>query len=243
MTLSLLGLALVVLLACTTQALAGFGSTVICVTLAALWLPIPWLLPIIVALNVPFSAWLIWRQRRAIAWALLRREVLPLMVVGAVIGALCAPLLMQATLLRPLYGALIIGLSILDLWRLQRARAWHAPAPLRSVMLAGSGFVQGLYASGGPLLAAALAGSGLDKRGLRATMLVVWLTLNSGLTLWFIADGRYHADMVETTLWLLPVSFLGLWIGDALHDRVDERQFRLTMDVLLLLAGAALLAG
>lgn len=165
MTLSMVRLAAVVLLACTTQALAGFGSTIICMTLAALWLPIPWLLPIIVALNVPFSAWLVWQQRRAVAWPLLRREVLPLMLVGTVAGALCAPLLMQATLLRPLYGALIIALSLLDLWRLQRARAWQAPAPLRVTTLAVSGLVQGLYAAGGPLLAAAISGSGLNKSG------------------------------------------------------------------------------
>jgi uncharacterized protein len=241
MTLSMLALAAVVLLACTTQALAGFGSTIICMTLAALWLPMAWLLPIVVALNVPFSAWLVWRQRRAIAWPLLWREVLPLMIVGAVIGALCAPLLMQATLLRPAYGALIVALSLLDLWRLQRARAWHAPAPLRTAMLAGSGFVQGLYASGGPLLAAAMSGSGLSKNSLRATMLVVWLTLNSGLTVWFIAGGRFSADMTLATALLLPVSFAGLWIGNHLHDRVDERQFRLVMDLLLLFAGAALL--
>lgn len=241
MTLSSLALALVVLLACTTQALAGFGSTVVCMTLAALWLPIPWLLPIIVALNVPFSAWLVWQQRRVIAWPLLRREILPLMVVGAAAGALCAPLLMQATMLRPLYGALIIALSVLDLWRLRRARAWHAPGPLRTAMIAGSGFVQGLYASGGPLLAAAMSGSGLNKSGLRATMLVVWLTLNSGLTAWFVATGRFSAGMAQTAAWLLPVSFLGLWIGSRLHDRVDERQFRLAMDLLLLFAGAALL--
>ncbi len=241
MTLSMLALALVVLLACTTQALAGFGSTIVCITLAALWLPIPWLLPIVVALNVPFSAWLIWQQRRAIAWPLLRREVLPLMIVGAVVGALCAPLLMQATLLRPAYGVLIIALSLLDLWRLRRARGWHAPTPLRTAMMAGSGFVQGLYASGGPLLAAALSGSGLDKSAMRATMLVVWLTLNSGLTVWYVLGGRFSADMAQATLLLLPLSFLGLWIGNHLHDRVDERQFRLSMDVLLLFAGAALL--
>jgi uncharacterized protein len=237
----MLALALVVLLACTAQALAGFGSTIICMTLAALWLPIPWLLPIIVALNVPFSAWLVWRQRRAIAWPLLRREVLPLMVVGTAVGALSAPLLMQATLLRPSYGALIVALSLLDLWRLRRARAWQAPAPLRVTMLAGSGFVQGLYASGGPLLAAAMSGSGLNKSGLRATMLVVWLTLNSGLTVWFVAGGRFDPGMAQATALLLPVSFAGLWIGNHLHDRIDERQFRLTMDLLLLFAGAALL--
>lgn len=72
-------------------------------------------------------------------------------------------------------------------------------------------------------------------------MLVVWLTLNSGLTVWFVAGGRFDADMAQATALLLPLSFAGLWIGNRLHDSIDERQYRLFMDLLLLFAGAALL--
>ncbi|MFA5938378.1 MAG: sulfite exporter TauE/SafE family protein [Sinimarinibacterium sp.] len=240
MTLSMLTLALIVLFAYTTQALSGFGSTIITVTLAALWLPIPWIMPIVVALNVPFSGWLVWQERRVIDWPLLRREVLPLMIVGTVAGALLAPLLAH-TMLRPAYGVLIVALSLFDLWRLQRRHHARFAAPVRTVMVLGSGFTQGMYASGGPLLAAAMGGSGLSKSALRATLLTVWLLLNTGLTLWFVATRRFDADMVVGAAWLFPLTVLGLWMGNHLHHRVNERQHRFVVDIVLLFAGLALL--
>lgn len=236
----MLGLAAIVLFAYTTQALSGFGSTIISVTLAALWLPIPWILPIVVVLNVPFSGWLVWQERRLIDWPLLRREVLPLMVVGATAGALLAPLL-ENTMLRPAYGALIVALSLFDLWRLYHRHHARFPAPVRTAMVLGSGFTQGMYASGGPLLAAAMGGSGLSKSALRATMLTVWLLLNTGLTLWFVATGRFGSDLITGAAWLFPLTVAGLWIGNHLHHRVDERQHRLVVDIVLLFAGLALL--
>lgn len=240
MTLSMLALGLIVLFAYTTQAVAGFGSTVITVTLAALWLPIPWIMPIVVALNVPFSGWLVWQERRVVAWRMLVREVMPLMIVGTVAGALMAPLLTGAAL-RPAYGVLIVALSALDLWRLSQRHHHRFSAPVRSVMTLGSGFVQGLYASGGPLLAAAMAGSGLHKSAVRATMVCVWFAINTGLTVWLFAAGRYVPDVRASTAWLFPVTVLGLWIGNRLHDRIDERQYRLVIDIVLLFAGLALL--
>lgn len=240
MTLSMVLLGLIVLFAYTTQAVAGFGSTVISVTLAALWLPIPWIMPIVVALNVPFSGWLVWQERRHVDWRLLWGRVLPLMIAGAVAGAALAPLLTNAAL-RPAYGALIVGLSLLDLWRLHHRHAVHFAPPVGAMMILGSGFIQGLYASGGPLLAAAMAGVGLSKSVLRASMLVVWLTLNSGLTLWFVVGGRFTADIATAALWLFPLTMAGLWAGNRLHDRVDERQYRFVIDCVLLFAGVALL--
>lgn len=240
MSLSMALLGLIVLFAYTTQAVAGFGSTVITVTLAALWLPIPWIMPIVVALNVPFSAWLVWQERRFIDWRLLLREVLPLMVVGATTGAALAPLLTNAAL-RPAYGALIVALSLLDLWRLRHNHYQRFAAPVRTAMMLGSGFIQGLYASGGPLLAAAMTGSGLSKAASRVSMLVVWLTLNTGLTTWFIVSLRFTADVRISAAWLFPLTMLGLWLGNRLHDRIDEHQYRLVIDVVLLFAGVALL--
>lgn len=232
--------AAIVLLAYTAQAITGFGSTVISITLAALFLPIPFIMPIAVALNIPFCGWLLWRDRSEIDWALLRREVLPLMTLGVVAGAASSTALADVNLKQP-FGGLVLLLAGLELWRLYH-RIEHRPAPaLRQALVLASGFTQGLYASGGPLLAAALAGSGLAKSVLRASLLMVWMVSNIGLSVNFVAGGRYSLEMAWATLWLLPVTALGLWLGDRLHDRVEERQFRLLINLLLLVSGVALL--
>lgn len=233
-------LAAVVLLAYTAQAITGFGSTVLSLTLAALFLPIAFLLPIVVALNVPFCAYLVWTERDAIDRRLLGREVLPLMLAGVAAGAGATPWLGGDDLKRG-FGALVLGLALLELWRLLRGRDPAPRPPLRIGLTLAAGFAQGLYASGGPLLATALAGSGLTKRTLRASLSVVWLATNSALSLWFLAGGRFDRAATVTMLWLLPLTLAGLWLGDRLHDRIDERVFRLLVNFLLLVSGAALL--
>lgn len=241
MSLSDIALALVVLLAYTTQAVSGFGATVITVTLAALWLPIPFVLPISIMLNAPFSGLLLWQERRHVQWRVLAREVMPLMLLGTAIGAALVPLLAASGTMKHVYGALIVALSILDLWRLKRRPHHRFAAPTRVTMTLGAGVAQGLYASGGPLLAAAMAGSGMNKAASRATMITVWFTINSVLTIWFFIEGRYTPEVQASAIWLFPLTFVGLWIGNRLHHRIDERQYRLLIDVLLLIAGAGLL--
>jgi uncharacterized membrane protein YfcA len=232
--------AAIILLAYTAQALTGFGSTVLTVTLAALFLPIPFIMPIAVVLNLPFGAWMMWREWNQISWPILRREILPLMTIGAIVGVLCATALTGINLKRPL-GAIIMVLAALELQRLYARVEYRPPAPLRRGLMLASGFMQGLYATGGPLLASAMAGSGLHRTQRRATMMVVWMLLNTAMTLHYLLSARFTPDIVQLSLWLLPMTAIGLWVGQVLHERINENQFRLLVNLLLLVSGAGLL--
>jgi hypothetical protein len=234
-------LAAIVLLAYVAQGITGFGSVIIALTLAALFLPIAFLVPILAALNIPVCGWLIWRERAEINWQLLRREVMPLMSLGGIAGMLSSAPLADVGLRKP-FGALVLAMATLELWRLYHRRQ-PRPRPLvKGGLLLASGFAQGLYASGGPLLAAALAGSSLHKSAMRASLLVVWMVFNTALTVLFLARGQFTQEVTTAVLWLLPVSFVGLKLGDLLHERVNEWQFRLLTNVLLLVSGVALLS-
>lgn len=233
-------LGLIVLLAYTAQAVTGFGSTVITITLGALILPIPDIMPVAVALNLPFCAWMIWREWRHVDGALLRRDILPLMLTGALAGGACAVWVHDLNLRAPL-GVLVIVCALVDLWRVRGGGALQLPPRLRALITLLAGFAQGLYASGGPVLAIAVAGRALHKSVVRASLSVVWLMTNSGLTLSFLLTERYPLEARWHTLYLLPLLPLAIALGNVLHRRVDERQFRVMMDVLLLVAGAALL--
>ena len=53
-------------------------------------LPFKIWLPVVVALNLPMSAWVAWRNRDAIDWTLLLRQILPVMAVGFAVGVAAA---------------------------------------------------------------------------------------------------------------------------------------------------------
>ena len=227
-----------ILLAYTIEAVTGFGSIVIALSLGASFLPIADLLPVLVPLNIVSSGYLSLRHRAHIHWPTLLRLILPLMAVGTVAGHLLRQALGGAAL-QGVFGVLITWFACRELWRMHRANGArrHGPAVMRTLML-GAGVTHGLFASGGPLLVYGLAGTPLDKTSLRATLLALWFSLNFMLTLLYAFDGSLARALPRLGVYL-PLVLMGIVAGEWLHHRIDERRFR--QIVFLLLAGTGAL--
>lgn len=236
-----LWLGLFILLAYTIEAVTGFGSIVIALSLGALLLPIDELLPVLVPLNIFMSGYLCIRHRAHIHWPTLWRLILPLMATGTLLGYLLKPVFGN-TELQTLFGILLVWFAGRELWRLSRpAQTPHtrAAAKTRALML-GAGLTHGLFASGGPLLVYALAGSNLAKTALRSTLIAVWFSLNSLLTLAFLIDGSLLPALPRLATYL-PIIVIGIVAGEWLHHRIDEQWFRRLIFTLLALIGAILI--
>ena len=230
-----------ILLAYTLEAVTGFGSIVIALSLGALLLPIDQLLPVLVPLNIGLTGTLVWRHRAQIDRRLLLGTILPGMLVGTAIGYLLLPYL-DTSLLKAGFGALILWFAGRELWRLRHVSALPVrPVWLTRLITLGAGISHGLFASGGPLLVYGLAGTALDKARFRATLVSVWFTLNSLLTLAFALDGRLLPALPQVLAYA-PLLLVGLWLGERLHRRFDERHFRVSIYILLLVTGTLLLA-
>ncbi|MDH4584876.1 sulfite exporter TauE/SafE family protein [Pseudomonas sp. BN415] len=225
-----------ILLAYTLEAVTGFGSTIVALSLGALLLPIHDLLPVLVPLNILMSGFLAWRHRHLVQWRLLLVTVLPGMLIGTLVGYGLRPWLED--------GAMKLGFGVLILWfalrELLRSRPrGHTPGWMIRLQTGAAGISHGLFASGGPLLVHALAGTELDKARLRATLLCVWLGLNSLLTLAFLLDGSLAPALPRVATYA-PLLILGVAAGEYLHKRLAERHFRTAIHLLLCLCGALL---
>ncbi len=230
-----------ILLAYTLEAVTGFGSVVVSLSLGALLLPIEQLLPVLVPLNVLLTSYLAWRNRRLVQWKLLLATLLPGMLLGMAIGYLLLPWL-DPHLLKRGFGLLILGFAARELHRgIRGTPGGQVPRWAMRLATGAAGVCQGLFASGGPLLVYALASQPLDKSRLRATLVCVWLTLNGLLTLAFILDGRLRPALPQVLAYA-PLLPLGLWLGEILHRRCAEKHFRLAIHLVLLLSGTLLLA-
>lgn len=239
MTLPWLLLGLFIFFAFTTEAMTGFGSIVIALSLGVLVLPMEVILPVLVPLNILMSGTLSWRHRRWIHGPTLWRLIMPLMVIGTLVGYGLAPWLGEH-LLQSVFGVLVLWFAGRESWRFwQGLRVpTHGAAWARSWTLL-AGLTHGLFASGGPLLVYALSGLSLDKQRFRATLIVVWFALNSLLTLVLLLDGRLLPVMPNIAM-LAPVVLLAMVLGDWLHHRVDERRFKQLVMALLMVTGAIL---
>lgn len=233
--------ALLVLGSYTVGTLSGFGSNVLVITLASHFVPVHELLPVLIPLNVALNAWLVARHHRAIDRTLLLRRVAPLMAPGVALGLL---VLFHGsdTLLKTLLGAFVLAVGVLELTRhFRRSASPPLPRPASMALLATAGVFQGLFASGGPLVVWVVSREVADKGTFRATLAALWLLLNSAILVTYAAGGLLDAGSMRTTAVLLLPFAAGIVIGERLHDRIDQRTFRLVVFTLLALGGAALL--
>ncbi|WP_218311792.1 sulfite exporter TauE/SafE family protein [Alteromonas antoniana] len=233
---SFIVVALGVLVAFTIEAMTGFGSIVLALSIGALVMEIPVLVQWLVPLNIMMTAPLVWRYRHAVAYKLLLTQILPLMGVGTLAGVWLADYL-HVVYTQGIFALLICWFA---LRALLNARAPAHSTPVRSSLIAGAGVTHGLFASGGPLLVYALARTELDKTRLRATLLCVWLTLNSMLTVWFAVFGELRDYLPEIAM-LLPCVLVGALLGNALHHHVSQQAFTRAVFSVLLIVGLILL--
>lgn len=235
-----LWLGLFVFIAYTIETVTGFGSIVIALSLGALLLPISVMLPVLVPLNICMTGYLALRHRHNIHWPTLLKLILPMMAIGTLLGYGLRPWLGDAGM-RSLFALLVIwfaGRELFKTWKnsnksIERGGLWT-----RFWMLL-AGVTHGLFASGGPLLVYALAGVKLDKARFRATLISVWFTLNSLLTLIFALDGSLSAALPRLAAFL-PILIVGVVLGEWLHSRISEERFRVAVFLLLLVTGCSL---
>lgn len=236
---TLAGLAFFVLLAFTSQALSGFGSIIIAVTLGSILIPIKSLLPIVVPLDVFLSTYIVISYRTYIRKEVLLRRIVPFMMTGLVLGLGIFGTI-TGDLLKRVYGAFVILISLRELIAGSKSQV-PLKQSLSGLFIFLAGFAQGLFASGGPLLAYATGRMNLSKEEFRSSLCVVWLTCNTTLTLVYLATGRLNPETARTTAVLIPMMLLGGFIGEKLHVRINEKAFRVFVYSVLTMAGIAIL--
>ena len=226
-----------VMMAYGIEAMTGFGSIVLALSLSALVFDLQSLVPVMVTLNILMTGPLVIRHRAHIQWPLLLTRVLPLMLAGTATGIIITPYVPGAWA-KFLFALLIIWFALRALLQQQPP----AMLPLRrDITITGAGITHGLFASGGPLLVYAIARLGLNKSQFRATLLTVWLTLNASMTLWFFFSGRLQQHY-QHILWLIPCVAVGALAGNALHHKINETVFLRVVFMLLLVVGGILAA-
>jgi len=237
-----LWLAFIVLISYTTQAMSGFGSTILALTLSVHLYPIDVLLPVLVPLDMLVNLYIVARHHRQIKKTLLFRKILPAMGVGLVMGIIVFHLI-QGTLLNKMFGFLVIILSVRELFRLLRNKIDHNVfSNMKSLSyIITAGLIHGIYASGGPMLIYALSKLNLPKAVFRSTLAAVWLIFSAILTVSYIISGIFTIGSLKYISLLLPLILTGILLGEWLHHRINECTFKIFVFVVLLFAGVSII--
>ncbi|MDQ5770535.1 sulfite exporter TauE/SafE family protein [Thiothrix subterranea] len=227
----------IVVLAYFIRGIAGFGSGLIAVPLLALFLPLTFVVPLILLLDFTASLVMGGLDLKRVQW----REVgmlIPFSLIGVMVGTqLLVNLPLTPMLL--ILAAFIFVFAVRSLLNLKGEKPvsawWAIPASFTG------GTVGGLFGTGGPPYVIYLNHRIQDKTLLRATFSALFFIEGAVRIATFFVAGLLMAQTVWwNALFALPAMLGALWVGGHVHTGLTQTHMTRLIGVLLLLASVSL---
>ena len=220
------------------RGITGFGSGLISVPLLALFLPLTFVVPVILLLDFIASIVIGGFNRQYVRW----RELLILIPVGFVGVGLGTHLLVNLPQ-TPMLIALAIFVLLFAIKSLLNIRgdqpisqAWAIPAALTG------GTVGGLFGTGGPPYVIYLAHRIHHKSELRATLSALFFTEGLARIISFLVAGLLMSAEVWIALFAgLPIMLGVLYLGGRVHHGLSAVPMARLIGGLLIVASVSLL--
>lgn len=219
------------------QALTGFAGVMLSIPPTILLYGPDMAKAVINAICWLVCALLMYQNRQYINPKELLRIVV-FMLVGMAIGIHLYNVV-NPNVLVPLYGAIIVGAALKSLIFKQSTSA--LPNWIAIPVLLGAGVIHGMFASGGALLVVYLVATFRDKDSFRANVASVWTILNLVLMFNDYEKGLYNTEFFELLgLGVIPL-VIAIYLGNKIHDMINQKMFNRVTYCLLLAAGSMIL--
>jgi uncharacterized membrane protein YfcA len=216
---------------------AGFGS--LAVPMMALAVTVPQaaaiLMPVLLLMDLLGMA----AFRRDFDWPLLR-FLLPWGLVGIVIGTLLFKLL-EAKVVAGIVGGFTLVFLAQRLLFPPKADSPPPPRWLGAILTATSGFTSFIAHAGGPPVNAYMIPLRLSPIRFTATMAFFFFVINLAKWLPYAWLGLLDWRNFATSLVLLPIAPIGVWVGVRLARRISQRLFYQILYLGMFLTGIKLL--
>ena len=219
------------------RGITGFGSGLISVPLLALFLPLKFVVPLILLLDFTASVVIGGLHFKRVKWGEIGL-LIPLGMVGVVLGTSLLIKLPSGPMLLALAGFVFV-FAVRSVFNIRGdkpiSRGWAVPAALTG------GTVGALFGTGGPPYVIYLTHRIHDKSDLRATFSALFFT--DGLTriVSFLVAGL----LLSAKVWIayfaaLPAMLGALYLGGRAHVGLSHAQMTRLVGVLLLVSSVSL---
>jgi len=228
----------ILLLAYFLRGITGFGSGLIAIPLLAHFLPLTFVVPLMLVLDFAASIALSRHTRLQINWGEIR-TLIPPSLVGIVIGTFMLINMPREPLLVSL-GLFVIFFGLRYVFNVHSENAisrwWSVPTGLSG------GLIGAMFGTGGPPFVVYLSHRLHDKSQLRGTLTGLFLLDGAFRVVAFLILGLlFQMNMLTAVLMGLPVAAIGLYLGNKVHLEISHRQQLTVIGGLLLLSGGSLL--
>lgn len=228
----------ILLFAYFLRGITGFGSGLIAIPLLAHFLPLTFVVPMVLVLDLVASIVLSSHTHLKVRWDEIR-SLIPSSIVGILIGSFMLISLPREPLLVSL-GLFVIFFGLRYVFNVHSekpiSRWWAVPTGLSG------GLIGALFGTGGPPFVVYLSHRLHDKTQLRGTLSGLFLLDGAFRLVTFLSLGLLiQSDMFSALLLGLPIMAIGLYLGNKVHLGITHRQQLAIIGGLLLLSGGSLL--
>ncbi len=168
--------------------------------------------------------------------------VLPISIIGVAVGSFIL-VNFNSDVLKRVFGGFTILFALRIILNLLKGQTTRKKWPAFFGYLSGvlGGVLGGLFGTAGPPIAIYLENQLTAKHILRATMLSYFLIVDTVRIIPYIYLKLINIDIIKISLFMLPASFFGAFIGKSVHFRINEKGFRAAISSILLATGVFLL--
>ena len=228
----------VIIVGYTVFGLSGFGSTVISVPVLAHFLPVSFLVPLMVLLDMTSATIMGTAGRDQVAVPELKR-IIPFMFAGFAVGTFVL-VKVPDDYLRPALAIFTIAVGVNSILnpRINKrvSSLWCIPVGVVG------GAVATVFGAAGPIYATYLSGRLQDKTEIRSTMsALISISALTRAILYAIAGLLLHLAILVGGVALAPFVFIGLKIGHRIHVGLTQEQMRRVVGAIVVVTGTLLL--
>ena len=220
----------------TIQAITGFAGNIIAMPAGMATVGMTESVAMLNATGVVGCGLIAVTQRRHILWrelGVMLVVMVPFMFLGIWLDTV-----LPLTILSKIYGAVVLVVGIRGLV-LKKQRFMRKPALVLLLVLAG--LVQGMFVSGGAILAIYALQRIPNKEQFRATLSAIWTILNFTYACQQAALGHFDGDCITMVAIAIPLLLVATWLGMKLQKRISQATFTKLTYVLLSVIGLVLL--
>lgn len=239
MTLNLLTF-FAVFIAFVVKGLCGFANTLVFSSIMGFSSNNVGISPVDLIIGLPANLYMAWRERHGV-----RARIFVPLALLVLAGSIPGALLLRggdAGAIKALFGAVVVFIGVESLLR-ERVKN---PKPSSPVLLAFigilSGALCGLFGIGA-LLVAYVSRTTSSQEQFRGNLCAVFMVENVFRLVVYSVTGILTPAVLYTGALLLPAMALGLGAGMLLARRISEKYVRYFVNIMLIVMGAALLAG
>lgn len=234
---------LVVLITHFIEGITGFGCTVLALPFCILLVGAKTAVPVLVFHALVLAAYIVSIATKSIQW----REFFKIVMfvgLGLPVGIVLFTLLDERILKAVLSVFMIfVGARGLATTVFKRQSRLRLPAWVYNGALLLGGCVHGAFGSGGPLVIMYAKKALPDKSHFRATICMLWTTLNTVMVTQSLVRGTMTAEMWTLIGITMPFLIGGALIGNWAHYQIQDRHFTQLVYLVLLISGLFMLPG